>query len=122
MQTNPLHAPTLEEDARVDGLYRILKGRINWDNLVPTLLEAGKELESMPDLKGSEKLDLLQKTLKHALKVSDKTDIEKEQILHYIDTVVPIAMQAAMMASKSPVVGAVVDQVQAVCIGCWTKK
>ena len=122
MQTNPIHATTLEEDARVDALYRVLKGRINWDNLVPTLMEAGKELETIPGLKGSEKLDLLQKTLKHALKQTEKTAIEKEQILHYIETVVPIAMQAAMMASKSPLVGAVVDQVQAVCIGCWAKK
>ena len=122
MQTNPLSTVAMEEDARIDALYRILKGRINWDNLVPTLLEAGKELEAMPGLKGSEKLELLQKTLKHALKHSDKSDVEKEQILHYIDSVVPIAMQAAMMASKNPVVGAVVDQVQAVCIGCWSKR
>jgi len=119
MQTNPMLVA--EEDARIDGLYRVIQGKINWDNLVPTLLEAGKELEAMPGLKGSEKLDLLQKTLKHALKVSDKTDVEKEQILHYIDTVVPIAMQAATMASKNPLVNAVADQVQAVCIGCWTK-
>lgn len=122
MQTNPMAMATMEEDARVDALYRVVKGRINWDNLVPTLVEAGKELEALPGLKGSEKLDLLQKTLKHALKQSDKSDVEKEQILHYIDTVVPIAMQAAVMASKSPIVGAVVGQVQAVCVGCWTKK
>ena len=119
MQTNPMLVA--EEDARIDGLFRVIQGKINWDNLVPTLLEAGKELEAMPGLKGSEKLDLLQKTLKHALKVSDKSDVEKEQILHYIDTVVPIAMQAATMASKNPLVNAVADQVQAVCIGCWTK-
>lgn len=120
MQTNPMIVAA-EEDARVDALYRVIQGKINWDNLVPTLIEAARELEAMPGLAGKEKLDLLQKTLKHALKVSDKTDVEKEQILHYIDTVVPIAMQAAVMASKNPVVGAVVDQVQAVCVGCWTK-
>ncbi len=119
MQTNPMLAV---EDARVDALYRVLKGKINWDNLVPTLVEAGKELEAIPELKGPEKLDLLQKTLKHALKQTDKSEVEKEQILHYIDTVVPIAMQAAVMASKSPIVGAVVHQVQAVCVGCWTKR
>jgi hypothetical protein len=122
MQTNPLATVAMEDDARIDALYRILKGRINWDNLVPTLLEAGKELEALPGLKGSEKLELLQKTLKHALKVSDKSATEKDQILHYVDTIVPIAMQAVVLASKSPIVAAVVDQVQAVCIGCWTKK
>lgn len=122
MQTNPIVAASLEEDARIDALYRVLKGHINWDNLVPTLLEAAKELEALPGLKGSEKLDLLQKTLKHALKHSDKTDIEKEQILHYIDTVVPIAVQAVVLASKSPIVAAVANQVREVCIGCWAKK
>ena len=117
MQTNPM----VEDDARVDAIYRVLKGRINWDNLVPILIEAGKELEALPGLKGSEKLDLLQKALKHALKHSDKTDIEKEQILQYVDTIVPIVMQAAIMASKSPIVAAAVNQVKEVCIGCWTK-
>ena len=117
MQTNPLYA---EDDARIDAIFRVVQGKLNWDNLVPTLLEAGQELEAMPGLKGTEKLDLLQKTLKHALKVSDKTDVEKEQILHYIDTIVPIAMQAAVLASKSPLVKAVVGQVHAVCVGCWT--
>jgi hypothetical protein len=117
--TNPMFA---EEDARVDAVYRVIHGKINWDNLVPTLLEAAKELEAMPGLGGREKLDLLQKALKHALKSSDKTVLEKEQILHTIDTVVPIVMQAAVMASKSPIVGAAVAQVEAACVGCWTKK
>ena len=115
MQTNPLHA---EEDARIDALYRVVKGKIDWDNLVPTLLEAARELEAIPALKGSEKLDLLQKTLKHALKESDKSAEEKEKILYYIDTVVPVATQAAVLASKSPVMA----QVEAACVGCWTKK
>jgi hypothetical protein len=116
MQTNPMFS---EEDARVDALYRVIKGKINWDNLVPTLLEAAKELEAIPDLKGSEKLSLLQKTLKHALMESDKSAEEKEKILYYVDTVVPIAMQAATMATKSPIR---IEQVAQVCVGCWTKK
>jgi hypothetical protein len=117
--TNPMFA---EEDARIDAVYRVINGNINWDNLVPTVLEAAKELEAMPGLKGSEKLDILQKALKHALKMSDKTAVEKEQILHTIESVVPVVMQAAMMASKSPIVGAAMAQVEAVCVGCWTKK
>lgn len=115
MQTNPLH---MEQDARVDAIYRVIKGNINWDNLVPTLLEGARELESMPGLKGSEKLDLLQKALKHALKETDKSNEEKEKILYYIDVVVPVAVQAMVTVSKNPMVA----QVQAVCIGCWTKK
>jgi hypothetical protein len=115
MQTNPLH---FEEDARVDGIYRLIKGRVDWNNLVPTLLEAARELEKFPGLKGSEKLDILQKALKQVLKESDKSEDEKKKIVYYIDTVVPIAVQAAVSASKNPLVA----QVEAVCIGCWTKK
>ena len=105
------------EDARIDAIFRVIQGKLNWDNLVPTLLEAARELEVIPGLKGAEKLDLLQKTLKHALKMSNKSDVEKEQILHYIDTIVPIAVQAVVLASKSPLI----RQVEAACIGCWTK-
>lgn len=119
MQTNPLH---MEEDARIDAIYRVIKGNLNWENLVPTLLEAAQELEHLPGLKGSEKLDILQKALKHALKESDKSEEEQKRIVYYIDVVVPVAVQAAVSASKNPLVKAAVDHVEAVCIGCWTKK
>ena len=114
-QQNPMLAAS-ELDARVDGLYRLIKGRINWDNLVPTCLEVGRELQQMTQLRGQEKLELLQKTLKHALKESDKTPEEKEEILQKIDTVVPIIMQAAIMSSKLPL-----KQIQAFCCS-WMKK
>lgn len=103
MQTNPLHESDAQLDAQVDALYRTIKGRIDWDNLIPTCLEVGRELEGMTHLRGKERLDLLQKTLRFALKDSDKSAEEKEQILHTIDTVVPIAMQAAILASKVPI-------------------
>ena len=101
MQTNPLHGDEL--DAQVDALYRAIKGRIDWDNLIPTCLEVGRELEGMTHLRGKDRLDLLQRTLRFALKDSDTSATEKEQILHTIDTVVPIAMQAAILASKAPI-------------------
>ena len=120
MQTNPLH---FEEDARIDAIYRVIKGNINWNNLVPTLMEAAAEVEAMPGLKGKEKLELLQKALKHALKESNNSAEEKEKILYYIDVVVPVAVQALVMASKNPLVKAMANQVEAVCMGCcWTKK
>lgn len=106
-----------EEDARIDAVLRVLDGKIDWNNLAPTVLEAAKELESMPNLKGSEKLDLLQKVLKHALKKTDKTVEEKEAILHTIDTVVPMIAQAVVLASKSPLLA----QVQTVCVGCFSR-
>jgi hypothetical protein len=105
-------------DARIDGLYRVVKGRIDWSNLIPTCLEIAKELEQMTELRGSERLTLLQSTLRHALRESELSAEEKESVLHTIDTVVPIAMQAAILASKSPVL----SQLQATCCAVWMKK
>jgi hypothetical protein len=90
-------------DVRVDGLYRLVKGRINWDNLVPTVLEVARELQQFPGLKGAEKLDILLKTLKFALKDSSLSAEEKEKTLYVIDTVVPLVVAAAKMASKFPI-------------------
>jgi hypothetical protein len=113
MQTNPIHETDAQLDAQVDSLYRAIKGRIDWDNLIPTCIELARELEGMTHLRGKERLDLLQKTLRFALKDSDKSAVEKEQILHTIDTVVPMAMQAATLASKVPIAGQVLT--------CWKK-
>jgi hypothetical protein len=118
MQSNPLHEKEAALDARVDGLYKVLKGRIQLDNIVPTCIEVASEIEGLGAMKGGEKLDLLQKVLRHAIRDSDKSKEEKEHILMIVDTVVPIAVQAAILASKHPVVA----QVHTVCVGCWTKK
>jgi hypothetical protein len=114
MQTNPLHETDAQLDAQIDALYRTVKGRIDWNNLVPTCLELAKELEGLTHLRGKERLDLLQKTLKFALKDSDKSVEEREAILHTIDTVIPIVMQAAVLSSKAPILAQAVS-----C--CWKK-
>lgn len=104
-------------DARIDGLYRLIQGRISWDNLVPTCIEIARELETMTQLRGQEKLEILQKTLKFALKNSDADSDEKERYLFIIEKVVPVAMQAAILASKNPIV----SQVSSFCGICWKK-
>lgn len=114
MQTNPLHEVDAQLDALVDSLYRTVKGRIQWDNLVPTCLELARELESQTQLRGKERLELLQKTLRFALKeAEDLSDLAKEEILHTIDTVVPVAMQAAVLSSKLPIAPQILT--------CWKK-
>ncbi len=101
-------------DPRVDAVYTAIRGRIDWDNLVPVCIEAAREIQQFTTLRGPQKLDVLQSVLKQALRDSDKTDLEKEQILHYIDTVVPIVAQAAKLASKLPIVTQAVTT-------CWKK-
>ena len=108
---NPLH----ELDPNVNSLYSAFKGRINWDNLIPTCIDMARELEQMTHMKGSQRLELLQKTLKYAVQDSDMSVSQKEATVYMIDTVVPLAMQAAILASKIPI-----KQVQSIC--CWKTK
>jgi biopolymer transport protein ExbB/TolQ len=116
MQSNPLHEKEAALDVQVDGIYRALKGRISLDNLIPSCIEVAKEIENLGQLKGKEKLDLLQKVLRQALKESNKSVEEKEQILHVIDTIVPMVVQAAILASKSPVVAHVQEAIVTCCV------
>jgi hypothetical protein len=109
MQQNPMNPL----DQRIDGLYRVVKGRIDWDNMVPICIEVAQEIEQMGELKGQEKLDLLLKTLKFALAESDLPREKKESVTYIISTVIPLVVQAAIVASKHPIV----KQIQA---GCWT--
>lgn len=104
-------------DAHIDALYRVIKGRIKWDNVVPTCIEVARELENMTHLRGPERLELLQKTLKYALKESDHSAEEKETYLYVIEKIVPVVMQAAILASKSPIIA----QVTSCCGICWKK-
>jgi len=105
-------------DARVDGIYRVLKGKINLDSIVPTCIEVAQEIENMGNIPGKEKLELLQKVIRQAVKDSDKTPEEKQQILSTVDTVVPMVVQAAIIASKHPVAA----QVQEALVTCCMPK
>lgn len=111
MTPNPMREAEL--DAQVDALYRTIKGKIQWDNLVPTALEVARELENMTHLKGPQRLDLLQKTLRFA--VADSKEIpqdKKDDALVFINTVLPVVMEAAILASKLPI--------RAIAHSCWT--
>ncbi len=87
-------------DPRVDAVYKVLRGRINWDNLVPACVEAMFEIQQFTQLRGPQKLELLQAVMKQALRDSDKSLTEKEQILHSIDTIIPLVAQGVKLATK----------------------
>ena len=115
MQANPLRSV---EDPRVDAVYRAVKGRITLTSLVPTCLEIASEIEQLTQLKGAQKLALLQDVLRMAIAESRMGAEEKQELLTTIDTVVPILIQAAILASTSPIL----RQAQATCVAwCWTK-
>lgn len=104
-----------ELDPNINALYAGFKGRIDWDNIVPTCIEMARELEQMTHMKGPQRLELLQKTLKYATQDSDMSESQKEATIYMIDTIVPLAMQAAILASKVPI-----KRIQSVC--CWKTK
>jgi hypothetical protein len=118
MQKNPMFEKDAEVDAQVDALYSVVKGRIDWGNPIPICLELAKELEGMTQLKGGQRLELLQKTLRHAVKESDMKEEEKASSITFVDTLLPVVMQAAILASKSPIAA----HLQTVCCGISRKK
>jgi len=122
MQTNPIRAEALAiMDAQIDMVYSAIKSKLEWDNLVPAVLAAAQTLESIPGLSGPARLDLLQKTLRYALKESDLPAVKKEEVLHTIETVVPIVTQGIVLASKTPI-AKTLQEVEAVLFTCCSKK
>jgi hypothetical protein len=105
-------------ESQAAAIYALLKTRIDLSSLVPTCIAVAQEVEQIQGLKGAEKLKLLQEVLRIAVRNASIGLKEKEEILFTIEKVVPIAVQAAILASKSPVV----KRVQEVCLSCcWTK-
>jgi len=98
-----------------ESLYALIKADINWDNLIPTCLKLGQAIEDVVQLKGSEKLTLLQDTLRYALKESSLSEEKKTEVLSVVDGVVPVIMTAAITASRSPIVKHAVEQVTQCC-------
>lgn len=101
----------------IDAIYELVKGRIDVNSLIPTSIEVAREIEQLSNLKGSQKLELLQQILTRVVHESDKTPEEKSEILVFVNTVIPFVVQAAILASKSPIAA----QVQATCVTCWKK-
>ena len=111
MQSNPIHHTK-------DTVYNALKGKLDLNNLVGSSIQVAKEVEQIANLKGKEKLELLQSILRICIHDSNKSSEEKEALYFTVDRVVPVIVEAAVLASKSPIL---IRQVKAVCCGCWTK-
>ncbi len=100
----------MELDPRVLNVYDRVKDRIEWKNLVPVCIFAVGEIEQYKELRGPQKLELLQTVLRHAVKQLDKDPLEKEEILHSIESIVPVIAQTAVHVEK---------HVQAIVTSCW---
>lgn len=108
----------MSNEVRVRQLLTLFKGRIDFDNLVPTALALAQELENMgTQLRGPQKLEVLQAVLKEAVKESTLDTMKKEEIYYTIDTTIPLVVQVAKIASKNPIV----NQAAASCLSCLKK-
>ena len=105
----------MEQSSRI---YALVKTHVDFQSIIPSCIAIAREVEQVRGLKGPEKLKLLQDVLRLALHDQPLGLAEKEKLVVVIDTVVPLAIQAAILASKSPIV----KHVQEVCLSCcWTK-
>ena len=114
MQQNPIH----DREVKLEEMFLLFEGKIDLDRMIPSCIACAQVIETLGEYNGPEKLSLLQKVLRIAVEKSVKSVVEKEHLLHVIESAVPMIVQAALMASKSPIVA----QVEATCVGCWTKK
>jgi hypothetical protein len=106
-------------DPRVDAIYRLVKGRVNFTNIVATCVEIAQEIEQFGEIGGAEKLSILQEVLRAVVRERKISITEKEELLHRIDTLVPLVVGAAIFASKHPIT----KKLHATCVGCfWRKK
>jgi hypothetical protein len=96
----------------------LFAGKIDLDRIIPSCIECARVIESLGGYSGADKLALLQKVLRFAVKESDRSPEEKATLTAMIDDQVPVIVHAAILASKNPIIG----QVAATCVGCWTKK
>lgn len=105
-------------DPHAEKLYKLVSGRIDFANIVQTCMDVAREIEQIQGMSGPEKLSLLQEVLRMAVRDRKVSMTEKEESLYVIDTVVPLVVRAAIVASKHPIM----KQIQSACVGCWTKK
>jgi hypothetical protein len=88
----------------VDIYLKVIRGKpVNWANVAPVCLEMCREIEQVPNLKGPEKLSLLQEVLRKTILLTDMSDDHKKQANVVIDDVVPVVVQGIIIASKIPV-------------------
>jgi hypothetical protein len=88
----------------VEELYKVISDKVDFENIVPMAITLCQRVEQIPNLSGKEKLDLVMGTLRYALRVAPVGLEQKREIMEKLDTIVPLVIQAAILASKHPIV------------------
>jgi hypothetical protein len=107
----------MNNEFRTQQLFALVKGNIDWSNPIPACLTIAQELERITTLKGPQKLKVLQDALKFGLSETNLDADKKKEILGFVENTLPQVMQAAILASKHPVV----NQAISACFTCLKK-
>lgn len=107
----------MNNEFRIQQLFALVKNNIDWNNPIPACLTIAQELEKITTLKGPQKLKVLQDALKFGLSETNLDADKKKEIIGFVETTLPQVMQAAILASKHPVV----NQALSACFTCLKK-
>lgn len=107
----------MNNEFRTQSVFAVVKNTIDWSNPVPACLRMAQVIENITTLKGPQKLKVLQDALKFGLSESSIDAEKKKTVLEFIDTTLPTIMQAAILASKQPIVA----QALTSCFTCLKK-
>ena len=94
----------MNNEFRTQSVFAVVKNDIDWSNPVPACLRMAQVLENITTFKGPQKLKLLQDALKFGLSEASIDHETKKNVLVFIDNTLPTIMQAAILASKQPIV------------------
>jgi hypothetical protein len=107
----------MNNEFRIQQLFALVKNKIDWSNPIPACLIIAGELEKVTTLKGPQKLKMLQDVLKFGLLETSIDHETKKTVLGFIENTLPQVMQAAVLASKHPIV----NQALSACFTCLKK-
>jgi hypothetical protein len=107
----------MNNEFRIQQLFALVKNNIDWSNPIPACLTIAGELEKVTTLKGPQKLKVLQDVLKFGLTEANIDHETKKTVLGFVEDTLPQVMQAAILASKHPVV----NQALSACFTCLKK-
>ena len=94
----------MNNEFRTQSVFAAVKNNIDWNNPIPACLRMAQVIENMTTLKGPQKLKVLQDALKFGLSEANVDHETKSTVLKFIDTTLPTVMEAAILASKNPIV------------------
>lgn len=88
-------------DARIEEILTALDlQKVDWSNPLKDALKIGQHIETLKELKGTDKLVLLQSTLRVLLSRSGISQEEQTVARRFVDDVLPLVISAAVLVSK----------------------